>query len=401
MKAVKAIAKTFTIGAGLVSLVAVAETYYDQKFYTANFMDEVKEVRLSLPTQPEKRIVASQEKELPLVQEVSLDNSGLIDGEWKITKVINDLGEVTYDIENDYNKEPVVVDMKLISLSTVRIDNDLDQTFKVSYLTENGTIALFKEFGEGYEIVQASKYTRPVKIKKVVPVVKKVEEKKEEVKAPKYHIEEELVAMSGIDPKVKGAIRGEQVQGIAYLQNGELILEGAAIHIGTNRQSEQVSTEVRLKGHGAFNDDNGIAGVVTNVTKDEVKVRFSTGPLAGVMLNFVTAEKRRKIEDKYAESFRENQQPIEQAQPINAQAEVPQMYPEERRAEEQELYEQELREQELYEEEQYYEEANGERVNESQLPEFEDGADFQEMRMEQEQTRYPSSVEISKSGFSF
>lgn len=393
MKAVKALAKTFTLGVGLVSLVAVAETYYDKQFYTANFMDEVEEVRLTLPTKPEKRIVASQEKNLPIVQEVTLDNSSLIDGEWKITKVIDDRGEVTYDIEADRSNQPVVVDMKLISVGTVRIDEDIEQTFRVSYLTENGTIALFKEFGEGYEIVQAVKYNRPkVQISKA-PVFKAEPTQQEEqvVKTNKYHIEEALVLVSAIDPKQKGAIRGNFVQGRAYLNNGELILEGVAIHMSTQNQTEQVSTEIRLKGHGAFNDDNGIAGVVTNVSKDEVKVRFSTGPLAGAMLNFVTEEKRMKIEEKFGATNRDNvfqEENQYETQAVAPQAEVQQVNTQET-----------VQSEEGYYEEEYYEEVDGERFNDSQLPEFQDAAEFENENLEAEQTRYPSS--IKEAGFSF
>lgn len=396
MKAVKALAKTFTLGVGLVSLVAVAETYYDKQFYTANFMDDVKEVRLNINAKPEKRIVASKEKNLPLVQEVTLDNSALIDGEWKITKVIDDRSEVTYDIENDRSNQPVIVDMKLISVGTVRIDQDIEQTFKVSYLTENGTIALFKEFGEGYEIVQAVKYNRPV-APAVNQLAKRVEpvQQEEVAKANKYHIEEALVLVSAIDPKQKGAIRGNQVQGRAYLTNGELILEGVAIHMSTKNQTEQVSTEIRLKGHGAFNDDNGVAGVVTNVGKDEVKVRFSTGPLAGAMLNFVTEEKRVQIEEKFGATQRDNvfQEDVQDNyQAVAPQAEVQEINPQEQIQGEEAYYDSE---------EEVFEEVDGQRANESQFPMFEESAEFEGTEVEQEQTRYPSSVNISEAGFSF
>lgn len=398
MKAVKALAKTFIIGAGFVSLIAVAETYYDQKFYTASFIDQVQEVNFKLPSKAENRIVASKEKKLPIVQEVTLDNASLIDGDWKITKVINDLGDVTYDSEKDFSKDAVVVEMKLISISTVRIDNDLEQTFKVSYLTENGTIALFKEFGEGYEIVQAIRYNKPVKkeVKKAVTASEETSQK-EVTPGQKFHIDEALTLLSAIDPKkTRSALRGNLVQGNAYLNNGELILEGVAIHLETPQQTEMVSTEVRLKGHGAFNDDNGIAGVVTNVTKNEIKVRFSTGPLAGVMLNFVTDQKKSEIEEKFGASFRENRveeiYPPAQGQAINAQTEKPEVYPEQVK-EEEEIY--------AEEEQAFYEEADGQRANESQVPQFGDDAQqFEEMR-EMEESRYPSSVDIKEVGFSF
>lgn len=396
MKAGKALAKTFMLGVGLVSLVAVAETYYDKKFYTADFMDEVQEVRFNIPEEKENRIVASYNKKLPLIQEVSLSMANLVDGKWQITKVIDDLGETTYDSSKERRGDKIIVDAKLISKSTVRINEDLDQTYKVSLLTQSGTLALFKEFGEGYEIVQAIRVNEPAQVAKQEA---KVEEKKEEVKKERYDIQEDLFLVSALDPKKnRNVLRSNDLEGYAYLRNGELILENIRLHVGTKNQTEVLSTEARIKDHGTFNDDRGTQGIVTNISNDEIKVRFSTGPLAGAMLNFVTYDKKSQIEEKFGAATQ--QVMPEAAAPINEQAEQPQEY--EKAPKDDERYEEEYKEEaydEAYEEE-YYEEVDGERLNEGQMPAFdeEEAGDFEQMR---EESRYPSSIEPEKVGFSF
>ena len=302
MSAAKAIIKTFTIGLTIVSFVAVAETYYDKKFYTASFMDKVEEVRIDIEPSMEKRVVASKERDLPLIHTLEMKNKNVVNGEWMITRVsqfFEDKEEVVFD---KYNKAQdkdaeVLVGFNLIEKSTIRINNDYDQTYKISLLTENGTIALFKEFGEGYEVVEARKYVATKKKETIV------ESSVENEKKNKFDIRDDLYLVSAVDPKRdKNLLKGRKVEGYAYLKSGELILEGVQLHIGSQNQTESISTEMRVKAHGTFNDQNGSQGIVTLTSKQEIKVRFSTGPLAGALLNFATYDKKQEIEQKYEES---------------------------------------------------------------------------------------------------
>ena len=303
MSAAKAITKTITIGLTVVSFIAVAETYYDKKFYTANFMDKVEEVRIDIEPSMEKRVVASKEKDLPLIHRVEMKNRALVDGNWMITRVsqfFDDSEKVVFDKFNkleDRDAE-VVVDFKMLETSTVRINEDVQQTYRISLLTENGTIALFKEFGEGYEVVEARRVKEEVKAQS-----NDTEERIQAEKKNKFDIRDDLFLVSAVDPKRdKNLLKGEKVEGYAYLKNGELILEGVQLHIGTQNQTESLSTEMRVKNHGTFNDQNGSQGIITLTSKEEIKVRFSTGPLAGALLNFASYEKKEEIERKYSES---------------------------------------------------------------------------------------------------
>lgn len=305
MSATKAITKAITIGLTIVSFVAVAETYYDRKFYTAKFMDNVEEVQINIAPALEKRVVASKEKDLPLVHRIQMQDKSLVNGSWMITRVsqfFDDNERVVFDKLNkneDKNTE-VVVDFKMIEMSTVRINNDVEQTYKISLLTENGTIALFKEFGDGYEVVEARR------VIKKEENVETAEEKVQEEKKNKFDIRDDLYLVSAVDPKrEKNVARGAKVEGYAYLKNGELIVEGIQLHIGSQHQTESLSTEMRVKAHGTFNDQNGNQGIITMSSKQEIKVRFSTGPLAGALLNFATYDKKQELERKYNESQRQ------------------------------------------------------------------------------------------------
>ncbi|MBC99642.1 MAG: hypothetical protein CME63_17995 [Halobacteriovoraceae bacterium] len=311
MSAAKAIIKTMTIGLTIVSFVAVAETYYDKKFYTASFMDQVDEVRIDINAGEEKRVVASKQKDLPLIHKIEMKNNALVNGDWMITRVsqfFEDKEEVVFDKFNKVEDKDaeVVVDFRMIDTSMVRINDDLEQTYMVSLLTENGTIALFKEFGEGYEVVEARRVTKEEKKRE------EVQARIEDEKKNKFDIRDDLYLVSAVDPKRnKDLLKGRTVEGFAYLKNGELILEGVQLHLGTQNQTESLSTEMRVKAHGTFNDENGNQGIITITSKEEIKVRFSTGVLAGALLNFATYDKKQEIERKFQQVESKAANPVE------------------------------------------------------------------------------------------
>ncbi len=420
MKAAKTLAKTFTVAMGVMSLVAMAESYYDSKFYTADFMDSVAEVKVNIPrAKVDNRVVASKQKKLPLVQRVDLSNSELVNGEWIITKVVDDKEQIAYDSSREIDGEHVVVKLELIDTSIVRIDDDFGQTFKISLLTREGTIALFKEFGEGYEIVQAIR-VRSNDLLANKKVKKPIQEVKENKNAQKYHIEEDLLLVSALDPqKNRNVLRADNLEGYAYLRNGELIMESVRLHVGTNKQTESLSTEARVKDHGVFNDERGNQGIVTNVNNDEVKVRFSTGPLAGAMLNFVTEQKKMEIEEKFGTS---TQTPVRAA----AETQAPQNpYPEDsykdnyqEEGQDNDYYQDEVKEEareqvndqveeepveDQYYDEGEYQEVEGDRENDSDLMQIDEYEveKFQDLRNQAPRYSDRDPASVTKTGFSF
>ncbi len=393
MNAVKAMAKIFTLCLGVASLVAAAETYYDQKFYTANFMDEVAEVELKATVPSDKRIVASAlTKKLPEVMKVrnafALEDA--INGRWQITRIIGADDEIIYDSFNREEDSDIFGDFKYNILgNTVRLNGELEQVYKISLMTDQGTIALFKEYGDGYEIVEAKK----VKEVERVEFVKKEEFAEKVEKVSKFNVVEDLYIVSALDPKnSKEVLRGAYVSGSAVLKDGLLSLDGIQLHIGKKCQGESFSMpDVNVGPHGTFNDDEGSQGIITTVGKEEIKIRFSTGPLAGVMLNFGTDNKREEEERRF-------EVPPSEKPEIPGSEEV-------RKDDNREEENQELSEEDRDEDEEEYdeEEEEAEWANEraDYNGELQQGLDRARTEATENYDREPSSTNVKEVGFSF
>ena len=407
MSAVRVMAKLLTLSLGIISLVAVAETYYDQQFYTADFMDEVQEVELRMPAASEKRVVASEPKEkLPEIMKVNNPFSlkRAIDGVWQITRVISDNDSVVYDyINNEEDAEANQIKADFVystTTNTVRINGEIDQTYKITLMTDSGTIGLFKEYGEGYEVVEA------VRFKKKISLTENGSIERSSIKASKFNIEEDLGIISALDPKNnRNVLRGDSITGSAYIKDGMLSLDGIQIHIGTEKQSESFAiSDVNVAKHGTFNDDEGTQGIITNIGNDEVKIRFSTGPLAGVMLNFVTDEKRSQIEQKFGtpapeqpnlpgRDVQEQAKPIQPAQKVDS-------YDEQEQQEDEYLEE----EQGEYSDEDSYQDEEDQRYEDEMNYEDQDlieNIDEARDNAPNDLDREPASTNVSEVGFTF
>jgi hypothetical protein len=414
MSALRVMAKLFTLSLGIISLVAVAETYYDQKFYTADFMDEVQEVELRMPAASEKRIVASFTKKLPEVMPVSNAQKmkRAIDGNWQITRVIDDNDNIVYDYANrvEDQEEKVIGNFQYnVRTNSVRINGEIDQTYKISLMTVQGTIALFKEFGEGYEVVEARKVKEQKK-------VEEVEEVKPQV-ISKFSVSEDLSIISALDPKKnRNVLRGDSITGSAYLKDGLLTLDGVQLHIGSKHQTETLSiSDVNVAKHGTFNDDEGTQGIITNIGNDEVKIRFSTGPLAGVMLNFVTDEKRSEIEQKFgvpsAQAPELPGEEVQQAQAAPAKDKV-ESYDQAQSNDGQDSEDEEYEEDQDQYEDEYKEEYEDEEQGSRESDRYEDEARYQDEGLIEDidearsnavndLDREPASTDVKEVGFSF
>ena len=377
MKAIKTLVKTSIVATGFISLIAMAESYYDSKFYNEKFIDSVAEVEIDMSAAaPAKRVVASDTPDLPTVQILEMTEANLINGKWQITKILDDKGTVKYDSENNRGTDSGIASFELIEESVVRINNDLEMTYYISLLTREGTIALFKEYGEGYEIVQA------VRVEEDSLVENKLSETQSKKSVSKYHIDEDLSLVSALDSKKKGLIlRGDVLEGSARLKNGELILEGVRLHVGGEDQTESFSMSVTIRNHGTFNNDEGIGGIVTNVSSQEMKVRFSMGSLAGVVLSFAIESKKLEIEEKFGVLSK-------------------QIIPSENREREVQVQDQERDDED---DSRYYEEVSGDREN--QLDSI-DAEEFSRMRMENadidaDELESETDVDFSEASFEF
>lgn len=324
MKALKTTFKFIASVSIIASVVAMAENYYDQKFYSYEVMAE-REVPLTIEVDTEfTRNVASSEKKFPIIQEVLMKDAGKINGVWNVTRLVDDKSNVVFDMNNNFADKDgnIEVKMELVSDSTVMINNDEEQVYKISLLTEKGTLTLFKPFGIGYEIVEA-RFNAKESNREVVKSVKKQEvaqTKEEKRSALQKGFDEDLVLISALDIKksreVMNAFKG-QIEGRAYYNDGYLEIEGVVLHKGSKEETLPLRVSADVKDFGAFNDGE-VHGMVTSVTETELKITLSTGPIANAMLNFRIQskfdEERQRLEDeKYEQSLAQEEKVVEVA----------------------------------------------------------------------------------------
>ena len=224
------------------------------------------------------------------VQRVELSQSHLVNGNWEIMRIIGSDGVVTLDKNSNPEdaKKDSKIQMKLVDTSLVRLNNDKGLEYSISLFTEFGTIAIFKQMGEGYEILE----------------LKKVQTKKEEVVVAEGEIE--LVLERALNqsksPKV---LTGSEIEGSMTLTKTSI--EGLSAQL-TNANGDVQSIEIssaQLMDGGSFKadvDGEEVAGVVFNNGKDGYRLSFVTGPLAGAMLNFVTQEVLAQMENKESDN---------------------------------------------------------------------------------------------------
>ena len=243
------------------------------------------------------------------VQRVDMSQSHLINGTWEITRIVGADGIVTFDKNNNPEdaKKSNKIPMNLVDTSTIRLNNDAGLEYKISLLTEFGTIAIFKPMGNGYEILE----------------LKKIQKKQEQVVVNEGEVE--LVLERALNqsksPKV---LMGSDIEGSMTLTKTSI--EGLSAQL-TNANGEVQSIEIasaQLMDGGSFKadvDGDEVAGVVFNNGKDGYRLSFVTGPLAGAMLNFVTHSELAKMEEKEADNNDSYFEKEEQIQAV-AQAEV-------------------------------------------------------------------------------
>ncbi len=316
MRALPISVKIFIGALGIGSFVALAESVHDREFYSSAFMDQEAPIDFKIVENPEikQRIVASQLKKLPKIQKVEMNRASSIDGKWEITRILDAKKNVVYDVfqrEEDAN-DKIVVDFELIQVSTLRINEDQEQVYKISLLTEANTIVLFKEFGKGYEIIEARKVlenkideSSVLREQKESIVAKKVQKN-----SIKFHIDREMILASALDPaRDRRVLKVNQIEGTAELKNGELYLNRVVLHKGSQKETESFDIEgTVVTEYGYFEYEHSqygkLQGVVTTIGSQEIKIRFTNGPLANSYLNFVTSDKYSELKIQQEENLK-------------------------------------------------------------------------------------------------
>lgn len=224
---------------------------------------------------------------------MSAENIKKINTNWEIARIVDADKTVAFDkLQNPEDaKKSIKIKMELIGNGIVRLNNDNQQVYRVSILSDFGTIAIYKKLGNGFEILEAKKL-QPIQEQKALVVSEEVD----------------LVLERALNQtKSNKVLVGDNVSGRVTITNK--ILNSLSVEL-KNENGETQSIEIDtadLMDGGTFKAEvNGeeVSGVIFNNGKDGYRMSFVTGPLAGAMLNFVTKEQFDKIQEQEEEANR-------------------------------------------------------------------------------------------------
>jgi hypothetical protein len=275
-----------------VSSIVIAGTIRDMKTHSKKLTVAQVEADSMLA----ERSVASLEvsKVAQMNLPMNAENIKKINAGWEIARIVDADKTVAFDkFQNPEDaKKSIKIKMELVGNGIVRLNNDNQQVYRVSILSDFGTIAIFKKIGNGFEILEA----------------KKIQEVAQAPKALVVSEEVDLVLERALNQtKSNKVLVGDKVSGRLTLANK--VLNSLSIEL-TNDNGEKQSIEIDsadLMDGGTFKTEvNGeeVSGVIFNNGKDGYRMSFVTGPLAGAMLNFVTKEQFDKIQEQEEEANR-------------------------------------------------------------------------------------------------
>lgn len=256
-----------------------------------------------LQTSVERYIASNEEESVQVaMMRVEMKDAHKINAKWEITRIIGSDEVVTFDKINnvDDQKKSIIVPFKLVAPTKVMLNNDNGLVYNISLLSSYGTIAIFKQMGSGYEIIEA-------KMIKEAPVAQVVVEEEVEL-----YLERALNSS-----KSNKVLTGSDAIGEMLLTKESI--ESLRITLtNTNGEVQNIDVPtVELKAGGTFTvevDGEEAAGVIFANGTEGYRLNFVTGPLAGAMLNFMTSaqkdmveEKNNELNDNYYEQEREIQ----------------------------------------------------------------------------------------------
>lgn len=285
---------SFLVFGGLYQTMKVNDISYmkDSEVKFAKRFDENKE-----------RFVASSDKMARSIHYVPVNsfNQNLLNGKWEIVRIEDEKGETILDATNGDKSK--LVDFDLVATSQIKINGDEKYLFDISFLHQEGkNIALFRSYGSGFEMIEARKVNE-VKKEVSAVVLNKLEENEEVLEVDGL---EETVSLSlerALVPNLSNTVLVGQdfVNGEVTIGNGAI--QGLTFSVVSKEKKEITYSisDIQIQDGGVFQVEiDGIdsAGIVTNNGKDSYRIRFSTGPLQGSFLNFVTDAELEKIQDE-------------------------------------------------------------------------------------------------------
>jgi hypothetical protein len=305
-----------------VSGVILASSYSDLMIQSDSFMSEVQVEEIKRLDDVAQRYVASESSvKLPNIINCPVDKDSFsrmkqdIEGKWTLNKY-------KYLANNQMDEEQIyrTVKLDLLENCDVMVNEDTEQVFSISLLTEAKTMAIFKLFNEGYEVLELKKIKEQSEKSLVTKEKVSVAQKEEVAKEKKdEQFEANLVLESANTPD--GYLKSNLVRGTFEVFEGYLNID-ATVNFDTNKERVISIQDAEVNG-GTFvvgDEQNPTVGIITaNGNKSSYTVRFSTGEYKGIILNFTTEEKLDEILSQVEESEEQlalkaeiNERPTEQ-----------------------------------------------------------------------------------------
>ena len=348
------------------SFMVFGGIYQSMKVSDSSYMDnsEVKFVKRF--DEQQERILASAERELKAIQYLPVNekNEGKVNGKWQIIRIEDEKGEEIYNKNKEEKK--IIVDFSLVSTSQIMINNNDKYLFDLSFLHESAkTIAIFRSFGKGYEIIEARRYKEEKYIQNVTNIdteeaFDKLEDKAEvrESEATSEPLTLERAMIPALGSKL--LIGEEFVSGDVTVAEGSI--QGLSFEVRNEKEEVKsyVLGDIELEAGGSFLteiDGEEARGIVTNNGKDSYRIRFATGPLKGSLLNFVTQDELERIQEERDEVERLKEEKSYESEIVSEGLDQAQVESQESRKMIDASYKSEIEEEESYEESEDSEEA--------------------------------------------
>jgi hypothetical protein len=284
---------------GALALVAFTSSLANIRLYDRSFMND-REISLAarLDDLKTRELASKQSKKLKkLYFPLSPRNREIIDGHWIIKSFTGIDG-----LKEEMN---ISMPLTLIANGEVRIATTPSEVFHLSIVSNNRAI-LFKNIEGGFEIVEAIKIP-----KQSISVFKKSESGNKKVKLDTQVQSDkkrskiadvDLILEKAIHPsKTRKVLSGKQATGLLSMIDGDINNLEVQITYDTGEVQEIEIPFAEINDGGQFHamfNGKTVNGIFTANGKDTYRLRFATGPMQGVFLNFVTQSRWDLIQEQ-------------------------------------------------------------------------------------------------------
>ncbi|WP_412473919.1 hypothetical protein [Halobacteriovorax sp. YZS-1-1] len=297
MKA-SAIYKKFIITSVLSGSFLVFGGIYQGMSVTSNSFMEKKEISFEKRVDENSdRIVASSDRDSVAVQYLPVaEYSQVINGKWEVVRIEDHEGLEIYNEVKSNNKR--IVDMELIGTGLVRLNENDDYTFDVSFLHENKkNISIFRAFEDGFELIEARKIVEKVVVEQTSQEIVDEALVEEEVVATTQDRREFVIERAILPSMNNKMFRGHDIDGsVTVGPNG---VEGLFFTVYANGQEiNEVVGDLKLKDGNSFEVElqgQKSSGIFSKNGENGYRLRFATGPYQGALINYVTYDELEKI----------------------------------------------------------------------------------------------------------